>query len=107
MRQAHERTAARLRALCDANGGIYAKAAQVLSTSAALPGAYRTQLSALQDAARPRPFAEINAAIKAELGAPAARLFAQFDPVAAAAASLAQVRPSRGCLSRPATDSSY
>ena len=87
----HERTAARLRALCDANGSIYIKAAQVLSTSAALPGAYRAQLSALQDAAPPRPFAEVDAALRAELGASASALFASFDPVAAAAASLAQV----------------
>jgi len=87
----HERTAARLRALCDANGSIYIKAAQVLSTSAALPGAYRAQLAALQAAAPPRPFAVVDAALRAELGAPAAALFARFDPVAAAAASLAQV----------------
>ena len=89
--QVHERTAARLRALCDANGSIYVKAAQVLSTSAALPGAYRAQLSALQDAAPPRPFAEVDAALRAELGVGAASRFATFDPVAAAAASLAQV----------------
>ena len=91
----HERTAARLRALCDANGGIYIKAAQVLSTSAALPGADRAQLAALQDAAPPRPFAEVDAALRAELGASAAQLFASFDPEAAAAASLAQVHRAR------------
>ena len=64
----------------------------MLSTSAALPGAYRQQLAALQDAAPPRPFADVDAALRAELGASAATLFAEFDPVAAAAASLAQAR---------------
>ena len=71
----------------------------MLSTAAGLPGAYRAQLAALQDAAPPRPFAEVDAALRAELGASAAQLFAEFDPVAAAAASLAQARPQPLALS--------
>lgn len=48
-------------------------------------------LAALQDRVPPRPFADIDAALRLELGAPAAELFAEFDSSATAAASLAQV----------------
>jgi hypothetical protein len=90
--QLHERTAAALLRLCRANGGIYTKAGQLLSTAQGVPPAYRAALASLQDAAPPRAFAEVDAALRAELGSPAAALFAAFEPTAAAAASLAQAR---------------
>ncbi len=102
--QVHRRTAAALLRLCRANGGIYTKAGQMLSTAQGLPPAYRAALASLQDAAPPRPFAQVDAVLSAELGAPAATLFAAFEPVAAAAASLAQARRLRVlvlcCLTR-------
>ena len=45
----------------------------------------------LQDQVDPRPFAEVELAVQRELGAPIAQLFADFEPAARAAASLAQV----------------
>jgi predicted unusual protein kinase regulating ubiquinone biosynthesis (AarF/ABC1/UbiB family) len=90
--QVHERTAAALLRLCRANGGIYTKAGQLLSTAQGVPPAYRAALASLQDAAPPRAITEVDAALRAELGAPAAALFAAFESTAAAAASLAQAR---------------
>ena len=86
----HGRTAAALLSLCRSNGGIYTKAGQLLSTAAGAPPAY-AQLAALQERAPARPFADVDATLRAELGAPAAALFAAFEPTATAAASLAQV----------------
>lgn len=48
-------------------------------------------LEVLQDRVEPRPFAEVELAVQRELGAPIAELFAEFEPEARAAASLAQV----------------
>ena len=45
----------------------------------------------LQDRVEPRPFPEVELAIRQELGRPIAELFAEFEPEARAAASLAQV----------------
>lgn len=39
----------------------------------------------------PRPFTDVERTLRQELGAPAAQLFAEFEPEATAAASLAQV----------------
>lgn len=52
----------------------------------------------LQDQAEPRPYADVELAIQRELGLPIAALFAEFEPEARAAASLAQARgvPSLG-----------
>ncbi len=52
----------------------------------------------LQDQVAPRPFAEVELAVQRELGAPIAELFAEFEPEARAAASLAQARaPPAAC----------
>ena len=48
-------------------------------------------LEVLQDRVEPRPFPEVELAIEQELGRPIAELFAEFEPEARAAASLAQV----------------
>jgi predicted unusual protein kinase regulating ubiquinone biosynthesis (AarF/ABC1/UbiB family) len=45
----------------------------------------------LQDRVEPRPFPEVELAIEQELGQPISELFAEFEPEARAAASLAQV----------------
>jgi hypothetical protein len=95
--QVHGRTAALLLRLCRANGGIYTKAGQMLSTAQGIPPAYRAALASLQDAAPPRPFDDVDAVLLSELGAPAATLFASFEPQAAAAASLAQARRACAC----------
>ncbi|GAB4820740.1 hypothetical protein N2152v2_007786 [Parachlorella kessleri] len=87
----HEEEAQRLLLLCQANGGMYIKAGQLAVALRAVPQEYRTILEVLQDRVPSRPFEEIDKALVKELGAPASELFSRFDPVATAAASLAQV----------------
>ena len=56
------------------------------------------KLEVLQDRAEPRGFEEVQLAVLQELGAPIEELFAEFEPQARAAASLAQVQASiLGC----------
>ena len=54
------------------------------------------KLEVLQDRAEPRDFEEVQLAVLQELGAPIEDLFAEFEPQARAAASLAQVH-ARDC----------
>ena len=49
------------------------------------------RLEVLQDSAEPRGFEEVQLAVVQQLGAPIQELFAEFEPEARAAASLAQV----------------
>lgn len=73
-------------------GPAFVKLGQVLSTrSDVMPPAYVDALSRLQDNAPQVPVATVLAMIEAQLGHPVNELFATFDPVPAAAASLAQV----------------
>lgn len=48
-------------------------------------------LEVLQDQVEPGPVEDVDEVLQTELGAPASQLFAEFDPEARAAASLAQV----------------
>lgn len=91
----HEHAASRLLLACQANGGLYIKAGQLAVALHAVPVQYRRTLEALQDRVPPRPFADIQHVLQQELGAPAEELFAEFDPAATAAASLAQVHKAR------------
>ena len=50
----------------------------------------RSTLEVLQDRAEPRPMAAVEKVLRQQLGGGAADLFAEFDPRATAAASLAQ-----------------
>jgi predicted unusual protein kinase regulating ubiquinone biosynthesis (AarF/ABC1/UbiB family) len=52
-------------------------------------------LEALQDRVPPRSFAVANHVLQQELGAPVEQLFAEFELLATAAASLAQVHKAR------------
>ena len=61
----------------------------VLPEDVAAP--YRAQLSRLQDAAPPMPTSRVHAVLSRELGADWRDLFADFDPLPAAAASIGQV----------------
>jgi len=92
MREAHERGAQRLLALCRAHGGLYNKLGQYLaSMTSALPPQYTSTLSACQDRAAPVALVEVRETVETQLGAPLASLFAEFDDAPVAAASLAQV----------------
>jgi ubiquinone biosynthesis protein len=78
-------------ALQDA-GGIFVKFGQVLSTRTdLLPAALAAELSSLQDQVTAVPAALVKETIERELGTPVDRLFARFDDIPLAAASLAQV----------------
>ena len=82
----------RLRLVLEELGPTFIKLGQVLSTRPdILPTAYITELAKLQDTVPPLPWEPIRAQIDAELGAPLGELFADFEPVPFAAASLSQV----------------
>ncbi len=83
-----DRLARRLASL----GPTFVKLGQVLSArSDVMPLAYVDALSRLQDNAPQVPVATVLAMIEAQLGRPVNELFATFDVIPAAAASLAQV----------------
>ncbi|RRN80571.1 AarF/ABC1/UbiB kinase family protein [Pseudoxanthomonas sp. SGD-10] len=76
----------------EALGPAFIKLGQSLSTRPDLvPAAYIDALDRIQDEVAPVPTAVIEKTIEEELGAKVGRIFASFDPVPLAAASLAQV----------------
>jgi ubiquinone biosynthesis protein len=82
----------RLRLALEALGPIFVKFGQVLSTRRDLiPIDIASELALLQDQVPPFPSDQAAACIEAALGAPPARLFAQFEADPVASASIAQV----------------
>jgi predicted unusual protein kinase regulating ubiquinone biosynthesis (AarF/ABC1/UbiB family) len=76
----------------EAMGPTFTKLGQLLSTrSDLLPTSYTEALSRLQDEVEPFAFEEVAAIVQDELGADVKHLFAQFDPMPLASASLGQV----------------
>jgi aarF domain-containing kinase len=72
--------------------GLIIKTCQFLGSRAdILMEEYVEVLSMLQDAVPPRPWSEMRPVIESDLGATVEELFAEFNPNAVAAASLAQV----------------
>jgi ubiquinone biosynthesis protein len=73
-------------------GATFIKLGQILSTRAdLLPPAYQVELARLQDAAPPLRADVVRGIIVAELGRPLETIFATFDEVPLAAASIGQV----------------
>lgn len=84
-------TPVRVRLALEDLGPTFIKLGQLLSTrSDLLPPPYLTELSKLQDAAPAVPPAEILDTIRAELGAGVEELFADFDVIPLASASIGQ-----------------
>ena len=81
-----------LREFLDELGPTFVKFGQLLSTRPDLvPEDVAAELSLLQDSVSPFPFEQAREVIEAELDAPLETLFASFDPVPIAAASIGQV----------------
>lgn len=80
-----------LRLALEELGTTFIKLGQILSTRAdLLPPEYLVELTKLQDSAPPVAFEDIQAAVVTELGQPIEEIFADFDPVPLAAASIGQ-----------------
>lgn len=92
LEELHARSAHRLYDMCvELRGGVL-KLGQLLSCRVdVLPAVYIQQLAQLQDQAPHEEPAAISAMIEQDLGRPVHELFAQFEMVPVAAASLAQV----------------
>ena len=88
----HRRNARHVQQAIVQAGGLFIKVGQLISIlSNVLPPEFRGELESLQDRLPPRPYDEVVARIRAELGRSPEELFREIDPVPIATASLAQV----------------
>jgi ubiquinone biosynthesis protein len=91
-RRSEEAVGRAIREALQEAGGIFVKFGQVLSTRGDLiPSALAVELSLLQDQVTAIPAEQVRTTIESELAKPIEHLFAHFDDVPLAAASLAQV----------------
>ena len=94
--EVHGRNARRIeRAICELQG-LFIKVGQLISIMTNfLPPAFRRELEGLQDAVPPRPYADIEARLREELGDSPQKLFAHFEENPIASASIGQVHLAR------------
>jgi len=92
----HQRNADQIFATAVSLRGMLIKMCQIVGTrSDVFPPEYVKTLSECHDRMPPRDFEEIRAVVEEDLGCPLSDVFAEFDPIAVAAASLAQVHEAR------------
>ena len=88
--------AASLRRALEEGGVTFTKLGQLLSTRRdLLPEEFISELSQLQDRVEPARWEQVEEVIAQSLGVPPSQVFAELDPVPAAAASIAQVHKAR------------
>ncbi|PWN43956.1 ABC1-domain-containing protein [Ceraceosorus guamensis] len=87
----HLRSAHRLLAALQENGGLYIKLGQHMSSIALLPLQYTQTLRPLQDANEPSPLPALEAMFRQETGSTFEAMFSEFDANPLGVASLAQV----------------
>lgn len=89
--QCHLRSAKRvLRALL-ANGGVFIKLGQHMSSLFVLPIEWTSTMRPLQDKCDPTPYEDVNALFLSDMGQPLSEIFDYFNPEPIGVASLAQV----------------
>jgi predicted unusual protein kinase regulating ubiquinone biosynthesis (AarF/ABC1/UbiB family) len=96
LRQANLRSARQIERTIVELQGLFIKVGQLISIMTNfLPEEFRRELEGLQDAVPPRPYADIEARLREELGRPPSEVFAQFDERPIASASIGQVHVAR------------
>jgi predicted unusual protein kinase regulating ubiquinone biosynthesis (AarF/ABC1/UbiB family) len=92
----HRRNARRVERAIVRLQGLFVKVGQLVSMlTTFLPAEFRGELEGLQDKVAPRPWPQVAARLREELGASPEVLFAELDPEPLASASLAQVHAGR------------
>jgi predicted unusual protein kinase regulating ubiquinone biosynthesis (AarF/ABC1/UbiB family) len=92
LRATHVRNARRIERTISELQGLFIKVGQLISIMTNfLPEEFRRQLEGLQDKVPPRPYADIEARVREELGAGPDELFATFERRPVASASIGQV----------------
>jgi ubiquinone biosynthesis protein len=96
-REKHKLNARRIEAAIVRLGGLFIKVGQLISIMANfLPDEFRDELQGLQDQVPPRPYRDIEARLREELGGrPPLEVFAELSPDPVASASIGQVHRAR------------
>ncbi|MGN6107358.1 MAG: ABC1 kinase family protein [Kofleriaceae bacterium] len=96
LQRIHLRNARRIERTIVELQGLFIKVGQLISIMTNfLPEEFRRELEGLQDAVPPRPYEDIEARLREELGRAPAEVFAQFERRPIASASIGQVHLAR------------
>lgn len=96
LREVHLKNARRIERTIIELQGLFIKVGQLISIMTNfLPEEFRRELEGLQDAVPPRPYVDIEARLREELGKKPGELFAQFETRPIASASIGQVHIAR------------